>query len=79
MPVLSHPHSAKVFPDLEKKLSVFQFVPLASGSGTGLLFSVSLLSSWGVPSIYWCSGLFLRCRLKINRFALLFVEFHEVP
>uniref|UniRef100_A0A8B9F7Y8 Protein kinase domain-containing protein n=1 Tax=Amazona collaria TaxID=241587 RepID=A0A8B9F7Y8_9PSIT len=30
-PVLSHPHSEKVFPDFHRELPVFQLVPIASG------------------------------------------------
>jgi len=30
VPVLSHPHSEKVFPDVQREPSVFQFVPIAS-------------------------------------------------
>ena len=30
VPVLSHPHSKKVFPDVQTEPPVFQFVPFAS-------------------------------------------------
>ena len=33
--VLSDPHSEKVFPDIQVELSVFPFVPLASGPLNG--------------------------------------------
>ena len=35
VPVLGHPHREKVFPDVQKDPPVFQFVPIASGPGTG--------------------------------------------
>lgn len=35
VPVLSHPHSGKVFPDVKRELSVFQFVPMVSSPVTG--------------------------------------------
>jgi len=31
VPVLSHPHSEKTFPDVHREPPVFQFVPTASG------------------------------------------------
>ena len=34
VPVLGHPHSEKVFPDVQEEPPVFQFVPIASGPGT---------------------------------------------
>ena len=33
--VLSHPHSKKVFPDVQREPPVFQLMPIASGPGTG--------------------------------------------
>ncbi len=35
VPVLGHPHSEKVFPDVQTEPPVFQFVPIASGPVTG--------------------------------------------
>ena len=35
VPVLSHPHGEKVFPDVQREPAVFQFVPIASCSATG--------------------------------------------
>lgn len=35
MPVLSQPHSKKVFPDVQKELPVLQLVPTDSGPVTG--------------------------------------------
>ena len=35
VPALSHPDSKKVFPDVQRKPPVFQFVPIAFGPVTG--------------------------------------------
>ena len=35
LPVLSHPHSKNVFPDVQREPPVLQFLPIASDSGTG--------------------------------------------
>jgi len=35
VPVLGHPHSEKVFPDVQREPPVFQCVPVASGPVTG--------------------------------------------
>lgn len=35
VPVLSHPHREKVFPDVNREPSMFQFVPMLSGPVTG--------------------------------------------
>ena len=35
VPVLSNPHSKKVFPDVQTGPPVFQFVPIASGPVSG--------------------------------------------
>ena len=35
VPVLGHPHSEKVFPDVQSEPPGFQFVPIASGPVTG--------------------------------------------
>lgn len=47
VPVLSHPHSTKMFPDLQRDLSGSQFVPIAlvMALGTTLHFLYSVTSS----------------------------------
>jgi len=35
VPVLSHPHTEKVFPDVQREPLMFQCVPIASGPVTG--------------------------------------------
>jgi len=35
VPVLGHPHSEKVFPNVQREPPVFWFVPIASGPDTG--------------------------------------------
>jgi len=50
VPVLGHPDSKKVFPDVQRQPPVFQLVPIASGPGTrhhwkepgSVLFALSL-------------------------------------
>ena len=69
MPVFSHPHSERVFPDIQRGFPVFQFVPIASSPVTGhhwkepgcILFASSLKvfihvwdpPSWAFPSPGW--------------------------
>lgn len=65
VPVLSHPHSEKVFTDVQREPPVSQFVPIASGPDTGSLWKkpVSVLYAPSLLYIYrhwWDLVLFFR-------------------
>ena len=76
VPMLSHRHSKKVFPDVRREPPAFQFVPTASGPVTGhhrkeassLLFAHSLQVFTHVEEISVCDG----CAQPLPSLSLLF-------
>lgn len=50
VPVLSHCHRKKLFPDIQKEPPVFLFVPIAPGPGTGHHWRVWLQPLYNIPT-----------------------------
>ena len=61
VPGLSHPHSEKEFPDVQREPPVFQFVPIASGPATGHLIVQNTLAVFSEKVSLGARGKYSSC------------------
>ena len=77
VPVLGHPHSEKVFPDVQREPPVFQSVPIAPGPVTGHHWKEPGCLLYTLPLWTWMRSLLGQFFSMLNSPSLLSLSLHE--